>query len=74
MRVRQTLVAMPTESVIVGGGTRKVFALMDGIRQMICDQCGREWDALCYVSSERLECPGCGYMVQVPPQESKEKG
>jgi hypothetical protein len=25
------------------------------------------WDALCYADSERLECPECGYMVQVPP-------
>ena len=59
---------MPAESAIIGGGTRKVGAPMDGIRQMVCDQCGRQWDALCYASSERLECPSCGFMVQVPPQ------
>ena len=63
---------MPAESDLVGGGTRKGSAVMDGIRKMVCDKCGRGWDALCYESSERLECPGCGYMVQVPPQEAVE--
>jgi hypothetical protein len=70
--MRRTLCAMPAESVIVGGGTRKVSAVMDGIRKMVCDKCGRGWGALCYESSERLECPGCGYMVQVPPLEAVE--
>lgn len=44
---------------------------MDGFRTMTCDQCGRVWEALCYESSERLECPDCGYMVQVKPGNTK---
>jgi ribosomal protein S27E len=42
--------------------------MQDGIRHMKCTECGREWEAVCYESSERLECPGCGYMVQCDPK------
>ena len=30
---------------------------------MECPICNREWEALCYVGTEELECPSCGFMV-----------
>jgi hypothetical protein len=43
--------------------------MQDGIRFVTCDKCGKEWNALCYADSERLECPACHAMVEVPPLE-----
>jgi len=43
--------------------------MQDGIREVVCDKCGKLWNALCYAESERLECPECHAMVEVPPTD-----
>ena len=35
---------------------------------MTCTRCNSRWLAL-HPNAERLECPGCGYLEQVPPRE-----
>ena len=42
--------------------------MQDGIRHMVCDKCGKQWDALCYESSDCLECPACKHMVSCPTE------
>ena len=39
----------------------------DGLREMKCWHCLREWTAMCHASSEQLECPQCHNMVRVKP-------
>lgn len=41
--------------------------VIDGYREMECTQCKTEWVAMCHELVERLQCPQCGYMVQVEP-------
>ena len=47
---------------------------MDGMRDMVCGECGKKWIAACFADSERLECPQCGFMVQVEPLSIPKKG
>lgn len=37
----------------------------DGYVEMKCDNCWKEWIAICYFSSKELECPKCHKMVKV---------
>jgi Zn ribbon nucleic-acid-binding protein len=40
------------------------------IVDMTCSKCLVNWTAgMENANSERLECPGCGYMEQIPPLE-----
>jgi hypothetical protein len=35
----------------------------DVLIKITCEWCGTQWDALCFKSSTKLECPGCHKMV-----------
>lgn len=42
---------------------------IERIEHMDCGRCGCSWTAVMESAfTERLECPGCGYMVQTPPR------
>jgi len=44
--------------------------MIEKIGPMECDICGRKWiAAMECAETERLECPDCGCMIQVPPSD-----
>jgi len=46
--------------------------MIEMIGPMKCNMCGREWiAAMECAKTERLECPGCGYMVWVSALKGK---
>lgn len=45
----------------------------DKTRIVECEKCGRKWLAVCFQINDRLECPDCGYLTQVPPQNTMEE-
>jgi len=48
--------------------------MIERIGPMECDICGRKWiAAMECAETERLECPDCGCMIQVPPSDNDGK-